>query len=158
MTERDRDEAGRARNARPRDELGRPLPRGEPGVAPIADDLVLTPDQALVHAQLLLDEGRPFAAHEVFEGLWKTAPEPERSLWQGLAQLAVGLTHHLRGNDVGAATVLCRAREHLVRYAPDPPHDIDVPGLILGIDQLLSQLESGPADGEVPSLRLRQSN
>ena len=32
--DRDRDEAGRARQARPRDELGRPLPYGETGVEP----------------------------------------------------------------------------------------------------------------------------
>lgn len=139
--ERDRDEAGRARNARPRDELGRPLPRGEPGVAPLVDDLVLTPRQGLVQAQLLLAAGRPFAAHEVLEGVWKTAPEPERQLWQGLAQLAVGWTHHLRGNDVGAATVLRRARGNLVGYAADPPHEIDVPGLIVWVDQVLGQLE-----------------
>ncbi len=62
---RDRDAAGRARNARPRDGLGRPLPRGAAGDERIPDDLVLPPPEALRLAQQLLDEGRPFHAHEV---------------------------------------------------------------------------------------------
>jgi hypothetical protein len=36
---RDRDPAGRPRNARPRDAFGRPLPRGETGEERIPDDL-----------------------------------------------------------------------------------------------------------------------
>ena len=48
---RDRDAAGRARNARPRDALGRPLPRGATGDRRIPDDLVLPPAQALQLAQ-----------------------------------------------------------------------------------------------------------
>jgi hypothetical protein len=47
----------------------------------------------LAGAQRLLDSGRPFEAHELLEAAWKRAPAAERSLWQALAQLAVGLTH-----------------------------------------------------------------
>ena len=43
MTERDRDGTGRARNSRPRDGLGRPLPHGAAGEERIPDDLVLPP-------------------------------------------------------------------------------------------------------------------
>ena len=97
-TGRDRDPAGRARNARPRDGLGRPLPHDAEGVERVPDDLVLPPAESLAEAQRLLDAGRPFHAHEVLEGTWKAAPDAERDLWQGLAQLAVGLTHRARGN------------------------------------------------------------
>ncbi len=45
--ERDRDGAGRPRNARPRDELGRPLPHDAAGVAGRPDDLALPPDESL---------------------------------------------------------------------------------------------------------------
>jgi hypothetical protein len=99
--ERDRDAAGRPRNARPRDELGRPLPHGTAGVEGIPDDLALSADETLAEAQRLLDAGRAFQAHEVLESTWKAAPEVERELWRGLAQLAVGLTHARRGNAVG---------------------------------------------------------
>lgn len=140
MSPRERDASGRPLNARPRDGLGRPLPRGSSGVARVPDQLVLPPARSLAEAQRLLDEGMPFHAHEVLEGTWKAAPELERDLWQGLAQLAVGLTHLLRGNDVGASAVLRRGRERIAGYAGDPPYDIDVRGLIAWADALLDQL------------------
>jgi hypothetical protein len=89
---RERDERGRPRNDRPRDGLGRPLPRGTQGVARVPDDVALPPAESLAGAQRLLDAGRPFHAHEVLEGTWKASPPGERDLWLGLAQLAVGLT------------------------------------------------------------------
>jgi uncharacterized protein len=140
MSPRERDASGRPLNARPRDGLGRPLPRGSSGVARVPDQLVLPPARSLAEAQRLLDEGMPFHAHEVLEGTWKAAPELERDLWQGLAQLAVGLTHLLRGNDVGASAVLRRGRERIAGYAGAPPYDIDVRGLIAWADALLDQL------------------
>ena len=72
------------------------------------DELALPPAQALALAQQLLDSGRPFHAHEVLEASWKAAPPAERDLWQGLAQVAVGLTHAQRGNARGAAALLRR--------------------------------------------------
>ncbi len=139
---RERDERGRARNSRPRDGLGRPLPRGAVGVARIPDDLVLAPRPALTEAQRLLDEGLPFHAHEILEGTWKAAPAAERDLWQGLAQLAVGLTHVLRGNTSGARALLGRGRERIVAYEPNPPYDIDVQGLVDWADATLAGLSA----------------
>jgi len=106
---RDRDRAGRPRNARPRDELGRPLPRGAVSDVPrVPDDLVVTAAEAAAAGGTLLAEGRPFHAHEVFEAAWKSASGPDRELWRGLAQIAVGLTHARRGNARGAVTLLRR--------------------------------------------------
>jgi hypothetical protein len=117
---RDRDEAGRARNARPRDAAGRPLPYGTPGVPQVPDDLDLTPEETVTEAQRLLDEGLPFQAHEVLEAAWKSAPEPERELWQGLAQLAVGFTHVRRGNAQGACSLLRRGAGRIAPYEHAP--------------------------------------
>ncbi|SEL83008.1 hypothetical protein SAMN04515665_12086 [Blastococcus sp. DSM 46786] len=130
MADRDRDAEGRARNARPRDALGRPLPRGAVGEDRAPEGLVRPPAVALAEAQRLLDAGRPFHAHEVLEDAWKTAPEEERALWRGLAQLAVGLTHAARGNDRGARTLLERAAGSIAGYAAAPPHGVDVDGLV----------------------------
>ena len=80
------------------------------------DDLRLTAAEALALAQRLIDEGRPFHAHEVFEAVWKSCPEEERPLWKGLAQIAVGLTHALRGNDRGAVTLLGRGTDAVDAY------------------------------------------
>lgn len=116
---RDRDAAGRPRNARPRDDLGRPLARTT--AAPVAaDPPALAPDIALREAQRLLDDGRPFTAHELLEAVWKSTSGSERALWRGLAQLAVGLTHRARGNDVGAHALLLRGADTLQSIDGEP--------------------------------------
>jgi hypothetical protein len=144
---RDRDAAGRPRNARPRDGLGRPLPAGAPGIPTTPDDLSLTPAEALAEAQRLLDEGMPFHAHEVLEASWKAAGEPERELWRGMAQLAVGLTHVRRGNDVGAPRLLRRAAARIEEYADRPPHGIAVAELAAWARRLADRVEDvGSAD------------
>ncbi|MEV5886547.1 DUF309 domain-containing protein, partial [Streptomyces sp. NPDC052020] len=118
---RDRDSEGRARNARPRDGLGRPLPYGADGVARQPEGVVRTPRDTIAEAQRLLDAGRPFHAHEVFEDAWKSRPEAERELWRGLAQLAVGLTHAARGNATGGSRLLRRGPVLRRRSALPPP-------------------------------------
>jgi hypothetical protein len=102
--------------------------------------LTLPPAEALSEAQRLFDRGRPFHAHEVLEGTWKAAPAEERQLWQGLAQLAVGLTHAMRGNATGALSVVARGRDRIAGYADAPPYGIDVAGLMAWADQLLAVL------------------
>ena len=79
-------------------------------------------------ARALVEEGRPFAAHEVLEARWKAGPEAERDLWQGLAQLCVGLTHAARGNAVGAARLVDRGAARLARYGAGtgPTYGVDL--------------------------------
>lgn len=149
--DRERDQSGRPRNARPRDALGRPLARGDSGAPGVPDDLVLSPDECLGEAQRLLDEGRPFHAHEVLEATWKASPDAERDLWQGLAQLAVGLTHTLRGNNVGAAVLLRRGADRISGYAETPPHGIDVTGLLDWARALAGQLDDPSRDVGQPT-------
>jgi hypothetical protein len=114
--ERDRDPAGRPRQARPRDALGRPLPYGAAGVEPVSED-PLPPAQTVEVARSLVREGRPFSAHEVLEARWKAGPDEESDLWQGLAQICVGLTHAARGNAVGAERLVERGAGRLESYA-----------------------------------------
>lgn len=137
MTDRDRDTVGRARNQRPRDELGRPLPYGSPGVERAPEGVVRTPADTLTEAQALLDAGKPFHAHEVFEDAWKTAVD-DRPLWKALAQLAVSLTHAARGNEKGRVTLLNRARTELSTYAGRTPYGIDVDGVLKWLNASLT--------------------
>jgi hypothetical protein len=159
MTEppRDRDPAGRPRNARPRDALGRPLPRGAAGEPRVPDDLSLPPAEALGMAQQLLDTGRPFQAHEVLEASWKSAPADERDLWQGLAQVAVGLTHAQRGNARGAAALLRRGAARVAGYSGSPgPYGIDIGGVTATAEALAGRAESTGVSGlTAADLRLR---
>jgi predicted metal-dependent hydrolase len=152
MVERDRDEAGKARSGRPRDALGRPLPRGSVGVPRIPDDLDLSADESLTYAQELIDSGLAFNAHEVLEAAWKQALADERDMWQGLAQLAVGITHIQRGNATGASAVLRRAADRLDERCDDAPHGIDIGGLITFAHELIDDLEQGT---DIPAERLR---
>lgn len=152
---RDRDSAGRARNARPRDALGRPLARDARGTPPLATDQPLPPAEAVQTAQRLLDVGRPFDAHDVLEAAWRAAPDAERELWQGLAQLAVGLTHARRGNSSGAVTLLRRGSQRLGGYSDAGPYGIDVAGLRASSTQLAALIESSGLAGLPPqALRL----
>ncbi len=151
--ERDRDPLGRARNARPRDGLGRPLPRGSSaGSERVPDELHMSVDDTIALAQNYLDSGRPFHAHEVLEALWKTQPPSERDLWQGLAQIAVGLTHAMRGNTVGATTLLRRGAGRVANYAGDT-HGIDIKGVLTWAEALAAAPTTDP-----PPLTLRWPN
>jgi uncharacterized protein len=150
---RDRDPAGRPRNARPRDGLGRPLARtqADAGQAALPDDLVLTGPDAARLADQLLRTGRPFHAHEALEAAWKSAPPDERDLWQGLAQVAVGLTHARRGNARGAVTLLRRGAGRVGAYrdragpppegGPGYPYGIDVAAVLATCDALAGRIE-----------------
>ncbi|MDP9240726.1 MAG: DUF309 domain-containing protein [Actinomycetota bacterium] len=129
--DRDRDPAGRPRQARPRDELGRPLPYGEPGVDPVPE-VALPPLETVALAHDLVGAGRHFAAHEVLEARWKAGPAAERDLWQGLAQLCVGLTHRARGNAPGAERLVARGTERLEAYSATggPTYGVDIRAVV----------------------------
>ncbi|MER5547900.1 DUF309 domain-containing protein [Streptomyces sp. NPDC002589] len=163
---RDRDTEGRARSARPRDGLGRPLPYGAEGVARQPEGVVRTPDETVAEAQGLLDAGKPFHAHEVFEDAWKSGPEDERALWRGLAQLAVGLTHAARGNAVGGPRLLRRGAAAIEEWAAardadgpcgaDGPYGMDLRGLARWARELADRVAdgSGPVDARTEAPRL----
>ncbi len=157
---RDRDPAGRPRNARPRDALGRPLDRAEPEAsqARMPDDLVITGPDAATLADQLLREGRPFHAHEVLEAAWKSGPPSERDLWQGLAQIAVGLTHARRGNTRGAAALLRRGAQRVRAQQDQPdapagphPYGMDIPVVLAAADDLAARIEQHGLDDLPPA-------
>jgi len=160
---RDRDPTGRPRNARPRDALGRPLGRAEPEASQtrIPDDLAITGPDAARLADQLLREGRPFHAHEVLEAAWKSAPPRERDLWQGLAQIAVGLTHARRGNARGAVALLRRGTQRVRAHQDQPqpptghkadhPYDMDIPAILAASDDLAARIERYGLDDLPPA-------
>ncbi|MET7453004.1 DUF309 domain-containing protein [Streptomyces sp. NPDC005574] len=158
---RDRDNEGRARNARPRDGLGRPLPYGATGVARQPEGVVRAPEASVTEAQELLDAGRPFHAHEVFEDAWKSGPPEEREVWRGLAQLAVGLTHSARGNVTGGARLLRRGATAVEGWATATgrgrPYGMDLTGLADWARELARAVErgEGPVDARERAPRLR---
>jgi len=142
--DRDRDATGRARNARPRDATGRPLSRGAAGIPRVPEDLELTPAQALAQAQQYLDDDLPFQAHEVFEAMWKQRRDAgfdDAGMWQGLAQIAVGLTHAQRGNTTGAVTLLRRGTATVAEHVGAP--EVAIADLVSRAEYLAIRLEKG---------------
>lgn len=138
---RDRDEAGRPRNARPRDRTGRPLARDDRADTPPGEDPpALPPDEALDLGGELLAEGNAFRAHEVFEAVWKSS-DVDRELWRGLAQLAVAITHAQRGNTVGLRALLLRGAESMQPWAGTTPYGVDVDGLRAWANEAANTIE-----------------
>ena len=88
----------------------------------------------------------------MLEAAWKSGPDGERSLWQGLAQLAVGITHVQRGNRDGATTLLRRGSGHLGEVDHPAPHCVDVDGLVGWTAALVDDL-AGCAEISPPQLR-----
>jgi len=129
---------------RPRDALGRPLPRDAnpsvivPGPG-YRDDL--TDEEAWRLGMSYLDQGLPFHAHEVFEMRWRSAPGPSRQAWRAMAQWGAALTHAARGNVVGAQRVAARAAFTL-GHAPSVPPCIDAAAVMRSCSDL--------AGGETP--------
>jgi uncharacterized protein len=167
--DRDRDPAGRPRSARPRDGLGRPLDHAaDAGQERIPDDLVISGAEAAGLADQLLRGGRPFHAHEVLEAAWKSGPTEERDLWQGLAQIAVGLTHARRGNARGAVALLSRGAERVRGYQagadaeagagsrsaarrPASPFGMNIALFLAVADDLAVRIERDGLDGIPPA-------
>ena len=96
----------------------------------------------------------------MLEATWKAAPDNERDLWQGLAQIAVGLTHARRGNARGAATLLRRGATAVGGYGDavpaGVPAELDAPGAAQAARALADLIAAGGLGSVAPSaLRLR---
>lgn len=133
---------------RGRDAAGRPVPLGSPESVEPVPEQALPPADALALARELLAAGRPFFAHDVLEAVWKQAPAGERPLWQGLAQLCVGLTHLQRGNPTGAARLLRRGAGTLGSAVP--AHGLEPALLVARASRAAQDVDAG----RVPDLRV----
>jgi hypothetical protein len=132
---------------RARDALGRPVDAASPDAVEAVSEEPLAPYDAVAFARRLLSEGRAFSAHEVLEASWKAAPEEERELWQGLAQVCVGLTHLQRGNRIGAARLLRRGAGRLEGRAA--AYGVDVPRVAADALRLADAVDAGAVEGTV---------
>lgn len=60
-----------------------------------------------------------YACHDTLEALWMEASEPEKTLYQGILQIAVALYHLENQNLRGAIILLGEGTNRLRRYPPD---------------------------------------
>jgi predicted metal-dependent hydrolase len=96
------------------------------------------------------ERGDFFEAHELLEPAWMGTDDPgERSLHQGLIKLAAGFVHSVRGNPAGIAKNLAGARDRLteaVGTTAARESGLDVPALVLAIEERLTRLRAHPDD------------
>ena len=64
-------------------------------------------------------EQRFFDAHEHWEGVWLSAPQPEKLFLQALIQITVAFHHRQRGNKIGAQRLLKAALKKLDQFPPE---------------------------------------
>jgi predicted metal-dependent hydrolase len=101
-------------------------------------------DALLVPGRVAFARGQFFAAHELWEEVWRVTTGPARTWIQGLIQIAAGLHQLARGRPGPAASLLRRA---LVRLADVPPGfaGIDMTAACAGAEQVAAALERGEA-------------
>ncbi|MEI6445500.1 MAG: DUF309 domain-containing protein [Nostocales cyanobacterium ELA583] len=63
--------------------------------------------------------GQFYACHDILEALWIDSIEPDKTFYQGILQIAVGLYHLGNHNRRGAMILLGEGSNRLRRYLPD---------------------------------------
>jgi uncharacterized protein len=112
---------------------------------------------ALAEGLRLYDAGEFFTAHEAWESVWLTSPEPEKTFLQGLIQVTAAFHHLQRNNPLGTTLLLQAALRRLDRY-PESFGGISVGVLRGDIRERLRKLEVGEATCELVSPRIRPSD
>lgn len=112
----------------PQDDAGGRTPDGEMPDSRDPDGRVVngrtedgrTPDEIrrLDRALALFEAGAWFTCHEVLEQLWLDETRPQRDVYKGILQIAVGLLHEENGNRAGALRLLERGAGHLLPFLP----------------------------------------
>ncbi|MEY3222714.1 MAG: DUF309 domain-containing protein [Cuspidothrix sp.] len=63
--------------------------------------------------------GQFYACHDILEALWIDSIEPDKTFYQGILQIAVGLYHLGNHNQRGAMILLGEGSNRLRRYLPN---------------------------------------
>jgi predicted metal-dependent hydrolase len=94
-----------------------------------------------------------FEAHETWEEIWLSAPEPDKTFLQGIIQLAAALHHCQRGNDRGARSLLAAGLGKLERF-PEDYRGLRIAALRSAAQSCLATLAGGrrPGQAELPRI------
>ena len=94
-----------------------PLPEAPPrGTLPVSPPSEFAPDMA--EFWRLWRAEKFWACHEALEAVWLQAPQPRKRFLNGLIHGAAATFQHRRGNAVGAARQMVRARVKLEPFRP----------------------------------------
>lgn len=91
------------------------------------------------------NSGDYYTCHDTLEALWMDATEPQKTFYQGILQIAVGLYHLSNYNWRGAVILLGEGTNRLGYYQPDYA-EINVENLIAESRELLTALQAAGAE------------
>jgi predicted metal-dependent hydrolase len=104
----------------------------------------------LAPGRAAFNRGEFFAAHELWEDVWRNLAGEHRTFTQGLIQIAAGLHHLQRGRPRPAASVLGRGVEKLARGGAVQ----SIATLVRGVARVRAALEAG-GDAAVEAGQIR---
>jgi predicted metal-dependent hydrolase len=87
------------------------------------------PPEQLLAGIALFNAGEYWHCHETLEALWRSEPDPIRSLYQGILLIGVGYYHLQRGNHQGARIKFQQGLACLQPFRPTCM-GVDVEGLV----------------------------
>ena len=105
-------------------------------------------DARLAPGRAAFNRGEFFAAHELWEDVWRGLAGDERAFAQGLIQIAAGLHHLQRGRPRPAARLLARGARKLSR---PPATTLPIPALLRDVTRLLTALDAPAASAPDPA-------
>lgn len=108
---------------------------------------------ALAEGLRLYEAGEFFTAHESWESVWLTAPEPEKTFLQGIIQVTAAFHHLQNNNRLGTVLLLQAALRRLDLY-PDFFGGISAAPLCGDIREQLRMLDAGEAASNLRSPRI----
>lgn len=111
-------------------------------MADVTDDANTDTGKLFTHGVQLFNEQEYFECHEVLEKLWNLQNGPDKQFTQGLIQIAVGLYHLGRQNQVGAHKLLTRGLARVEPFAPEY-EELDVTTFVACVTEVLNDLQAG---------------
>ncbi len=110
-------------------------------------------DSRFISAVDLFNSREWYLAHDAFEELWHESIEPERSLLQGILQIAVAQLHLERDNQVGA-TILYGEGLGRLKHCASLDLGLDIEFLCKCVEERLRRLQKqfDLDDSNIPTL------
>lgn len=109
----------------------------------------LIQDKRYLNAIHLFNSHQWYAAHDAFEDLWHDSTGQNRSLLQGIIQVAVAEYHLENDNLRGALLLMSEGRKHLLEYG-EGACGFDLPTILATVSDRLWALQSGLSLENIP--------
>lgn len=89
-----------------------------------------------------------YACHDTLEAIWMEAPQPQKTFYQAVLQIAVAL-YHLENSNLRGAVILLGEGINKLRNYPASYSGIDIDELLIASATLLSTLQQKDTLAEI---------